>query len=137
MAIVGIGQSAPVSADVPTQSLADLDEFLKLFLTQLNYQDPLEPMDNSAFLAQMAQFSQVELQNRTAENTLQTLQALTVGQVVGLLGTTIEAFSGSMPLVGEVIAIEFQDGIPSLAIQQGGGNVVTGVSAGQIRIITD
>ncbi len=38
----------------------DKDSFLKLFMTQLQYQDPLSPMDNKDFIAQMAQFSSVE-----------------------------------------------------------------------------
>ncbi|MNI50059.1 Basal-body rod modification protein FlgD [compost metagenome] len=36
------------------------DAFLKLMLTQLQNQDPLSPMDNTAMVAQMAQFSSVE-----------------------------------------------------------------------------
>jgi flagellar basal-body rod modification protein FlgD len=38
----------------------DKDSFLKLFMTQLQYQNPLSPMDNKDFIAQMAQFSSVE-----------------------------------------------------------------------------
>ena len=36
------------------------DAFLKLFTTQLNNQDPLSPMENEAFVAQLAQFSTLE-----------------------------------------------------------------------------
>lgn len=36
------------------------DEFLNLLVAQLNNQDPLSPQDNGAFIAQLAQFSQVE-----------------------------------------------------------------------------
>lgn len=42
-----------------SQSL-DKDSFLKLMMAQLQNQDPLEPMDNSQTIAQMAQFSSVE-----------------------------------------------------------------------------
>ncbi|GAU79872.1 flagellar hook assembly protein FlgD [Fusibacter sp. 3D3] len=42
-----------------TQTL-DKDSFLKLMMTQLQNQDPLEPMDNSQTIAQMAQFTSVE-----------------------------------------------------------------------------
>ncbi|MDN5299653.1 MAG: flagellar basal-body rod modification protein FlgD [Clostridiales bacterium] len=38
----------------------DKDAFLKLMMTQLQYQDPLDPMDNTEYIAQMAQFSSVE-----------------------------------------------------------------------------
>jgi flagellar basal-body rod modification protein FlgD len=49
--------NAPV---VQGKSALGKDEFLKLLTTQLQYQDPLSPMDNSQFIAQLAQFSQVE-----------------------------------------------------------------------------
>lgn len=43
------------------------DAFLKLMITQLRYQDPLEPMDNQESIAQMAQFSALEqMQNLNA-----------------------------------------------------------------------
>lgn len=44
------------------------DQFLNLFVAQLQNQDPLSPMDNSQFIAQMAQFSMVEqLMNMSSE----------------------------------------------------------------------
>jgi len=36
------------------------DEFLKLFIAQMNHQDPLNPMSNEEFTAQLAQFSSLE-----------------------------------------------------------------------------
>jgi flagellar basal-body rod modification protein FlgD len=33
---------------------------MKILLTQLTYQDPLKPMDNQAFMAQMAQFTALQ-----------------------------------------------------------------------------
>lgn len=54
-----------------TQSL-DKDAFLKLLITQLNNQDPLNPMEDKEFIAQMAQFStleQIQSMNKTLEGT--------------------------------------------------------------------
>ena len=50
------------------------DAFLRLLVTQLNYQDPLSPMQNEAFVAQLAQFSALEQMqniNRNLEDSIQ------------------------------------------------------------------
>ena len=49
------------------------DAFLRLLVTQLNYQDPLSPMQNEAFVAQLAQFSALEQMqniNRNLEDSI-------------------------------------------------------------------
>jgi flagellar basal-body rod modification protein FlgD len=58
-------------ADSATSGLGK-DAFLKLLVTQLQYQDPLNPTENEEFVAQLAQFSQVE-QLTTANDSLETL----------------------------------------------------------------
>jgi flagellar basal-body rod modification protein FlgD len=60
----------------------DKDDFLRLLVTQLKYQDPLSPTDNQQFMAQMAQFSTVEGINNL-ESTLASLQG------VGLIGKQV------------------------------------------------
>ncbi len=53
-------------------SLLDKDAFLKILVTQLANQDPLEPLDQSEFISQMAQFTQVE-QTANMEDRLESL----------------------------------------------------------------
>jgi flagellar basal-body rod modification protein FlgD len=52
------GNSTGNSTD--TTKEAGTEEFLQLLVTQLQNQDPLDPMDNTEFLSQMAQFSSLE-----------------------------------------------------------------------------
>jgi hypothetical protein len=53
------------------------DAFLKLLITQLQHQDPLEPMDDQDFIAQIAQFSSLEqMQNLNRKPLLNTLAAV-------------------------------------------------------------
>lgn len=70
--------ATPVSrvAEAPQPSKLGKDEFLKLLMTQLGNQDPLSPMDNQAFVTQLAQFAHVEL----AQQTSQQLDALLMAQ---------------------------------------------------------
>ena len=51
------------------------DDFLKMFLAQLNHQDPLNPMDSTQFSAQLAQFSSLE-QLFNINETLETINGL-------------------------------------------------------------
>jgi flagellar basal-body rod modification protein FlgD len=60
----GAGAAAAASANKSladkTKDLGDKDTFLKLLVAQLKYQDPSKPADSTQFLAQTAQFTQVE-----------------------------------------------------------------------------
>ena len=53
------GSDIPVVAKGAAQKPLDQTAFLKLMTTQLQAQDPFNPMDNTAMVAQMAQFSSV------------------------------------------------------------------------------
>lgn len=58
---------APGSERAQGETLGQ-DSFFKLLTTQLASQDPLEPMDDTAFIAQMAQFSTLEMQSTLNKN---------------------------------------------------------------------
>ena len=88
MAIDSIGAVGNVQV-AAAQASVGLEDFLQIFLTQLNYQDPLEPVDNREFLAQLAQFSSVEIANRTSETTTALLDVNSLSQSIGLLGKTV------------------------------------------------
>ena len=48
------------SSSAKTNGAPGRDEFLQLLATQLKYQDPLSPVQNAEFVAQLAQFSSLE-----------------------------------------------------------------------------
>jgi flagellar basal-body rod modification protein FlgD len=77
------------------------DAFLQLLVTQMKYQDPLEPAKNEAFLAQMAQFSSLEqMQNLNTSSTMQQAYSL-IGRTV--LGQSFNDVSGESKYVQGVV----------------------------------
>jgi flagellar basal-body rod modification protein FlgD len=78
------------AAQTPTNSFApDLNLFLKLLTTQLQNQDPLNPMDTSEYTQQLVQYSQVEQemqQTGTLNNILSNLNSQGVSQASAFIG---------------------------------------------------
>jgi flagellar basal-body rod modification protein FlgD len=64
------------------KSVADQDTFLKLLVAQLKYQDPSNPADSTQFLAQTAQFTQVEKLGQIADM-MQAQQLIGASALVG------------------------------------------------------
>ncbi|MBD2845284.1 flagellar hook capping protein [Paenibacillus sp. IB182496] len=64
------------------------DDFLKILVTQLRYQDPMQPLQDREFIAQMAQFTSVEqLMNMASE---MTLMRQNLGTASSMIGKTIQ-----------------------------------------------
>lgn len=137
MAIEAIGaDSAPAStAAVQNQSISQ-KEFIDLFLAQLRFQDPMEPLDNREFLAQLAQFSALE-QSRLSNESLQSLLRMnSSSQALTLLGSKVEVeMDTGVRHVGQVEAVHYTNEGPSLTILTGSGQFIDQVSLNQIRIV--
>lgn len=77
------------------------DAFLKLLVTQMSNQDPLDPQSNSDFVAQLAQFSTVEglgQLNSTTENMAASFQSSQALQATSLVGRSIKVDSEAAQL---------------------------------------
>ena len=81
-----------------SQSTLGKDDFLKLLITKLTHQDPLKPMEDEAFVAQLAQFSSLEqLQNvnNSLSNSLEwdylQMQTINNTMATGLIGREVNA----------------------------------------------
>ena len=146
-AIDGINSNAAsaTSSANATQLSGTKDEFLKLFMAQLQHQDPLSPKDGADMVAQLAQFSSVEQQTQTNSQ----LAALAASQsssanagLSSLVGRTCTASLGAVtvddprtippietsstgPINGASVVIKDANGteIRRIAIPAGGGPV--------------
>jgi len=83
--------ASDLSKALGTNKAMGRDAFLKLLVAQLKNQDPLKPQDNSAFVAELAQFSSLE-QSMGINDRLDMLAAQNAGMAnanaVGLVGST-------------------------------------------------
>ena len=65
------------------------DDFLKLLVGQLQHQDPMQPADDSQFIGQMAQFSQLEQETNAAQSSSQIATLLSHAGALSLIGRTV------------------------------------------------
>ena len=90
------------------------DAFLKLLVTQIQMQDPMEPMSTQEYVGQLAQFSSLE-QLQSANVQLAVLQHMEgVCQALLLIGRTIS--TGEEGVTGVVDGVTFAEGQPKLIV---------------------
>ncbi len=74
------------------------DEFMKILVTQLQYQDPMNPLEDRDFIAQMAQFSSLEQ--------MQSLnRGLLLNQAYSLIGKLVSTDMAEDPVSGQSIPV--------------------------------
>ncbi|RMG01641.1 MAG: flagellar hook capping protein [Nitrospirae bacterium] len=114
------------------------EEFLRLFTTQLRFQDPLNPLKSTEFTTQLAQFSSLEQlinMNDNLESILTYQNSLNNALATGLIGREVTTDGNTVELIsGEPVTINYE--LPSavetltLNIYDSTGNRVKTVSIG-------
>jgi flagellar basal-body rod modification protein FlgD len=106
----GLGSSTGLGTSASTANLGK-DDFLKLLSVQLQYQDPLKPMENTEFIAQMAQFSTLEgITNMNESLAGMSDQVLSMNNLstTDLIGRNIKVYGDKVDLVaGESPQIDY------------------------------
>jgi flagellar basal-body rod modification protein FlgD len=136
MAVEALGNINTAVTNALPKSVVNQDEFLKILLTQLQFQDPLKPLDNQEFIAQLAQFTNLEQTRQLDDgvNTLLTIQSST--QSIGLIGKTVDvAGANGGSATGTVTTVSFASGQPRLTVKTADGAFVTDVSLAQIALV--
>ena len=118
------------------------DAFLQLLVTQLRYQDPLNPQDNSEYIAELANFSSLEQMTNVVKN-LEDLgkvvnnidTSVLVGQLSSMIGKNVDwvetiksadaegnPVSRSETFTGLVTGVTIVEGVPQIVVQDADGN---------------
>lgn len=122
-----IPSAAPTSpvpgqaADLGKASIGtDYDNFLKLLVAQVQNQDPLEPMDSTTFVSQLAQLSQVEQAIQTNQN-LEAISgrmdSVTAFADLGLLDRTVRVSGETTELKGGRTAFSYTLDAPAAQVE--------------------
>lgn len=94
------------------------DKYLKLLVTQLKYQDPMSPLKNQEFAAQMAQFSSLNQMTKMNSSMKKMLSSSRMSENYNLLGKNVEWLdkSSKTTLNGIVKSVALSDGKPYLMV---------------------
>jgi flagellar basal-body rod modification protein FlgD len=92
-------------------------DFLKLLLAQLQNQNPMDPMKDTEFIAQMAQFQSLEEMENLNTNMKAMLSMQQATEATALIGKTVEAKTGGdSPVSGVVSEVDLSSGAAVLIV---------------------
>lgn len=126
----GINNLSDGFSRVPAKTLGQ-EDFLKLLVTQMTSQDPMNPKSDTDMAAQMAQFTSLE-QSRTMATYIGVLMTdQQVLQANSLLGRTVQIqVDSSTTASGIVDSVTIESGVPKLGVNGGSYFLgqITGIS---------
>jgi len=113
-----ITPEAPIAKPNTTGGGLDKDAFMKLLVAQLKYQSPDSPVDSADFMAQTAQFSQMETMQNMAKLQTQILNSQQSAEATGMLGQkiTFASAQGGPDVTGVVSGVKLGSGGPILKV---------------------
>ena len=101
---------------LPMKTLGQ-DEFLQLLVTQMRNQDPMKPVADTEFIAQMAEFSNLEQTKEMSSDISQLRQSGSFTQAAALMGKQVSLLSGENTFTkGIVTDLAVKDGEVRLII---------------------
>ena len=100
------------------QSDLGKEEFLELLVSQLQNQNPMEPMKNKEFMGQMAQFNSLQQMQSLNNNMSQFMKHQQLSQAGNLVGKQVKVLNSEtgQELTGEVSKVKLNDSDPQVVI---------------------
>ncbi|GAB4452952.1 MAG: flagellar hook assembly protein FlgD [Anaerolineae bacterium] len=118
----GSKNSVPKATDAAI-SLGE-DAFMKLLLAQMRNQDPLKPMEDKDFIAQLAQFNSLNQLTQMSKTLDELVKSQSLSQGSALIGKTVSGLSSDGSVITGVVS----------ALQMSGGSVTLEVDGKQIPL---
>jgi flagellar basal-body rod modification protein FlgD len=113
----GTNTAAAAKAATSVAAKMNADTFLKLLMAQLQNQDPTKPMDSTAYVGQLATFSQVEQATKTNQKLDSLLTSSFLNQADAIIGRTLTSADGlttgtvqSVRVTGDGVMAKLADG---------------------------
>jgi flagellar basal-body rod modification protein FlgD len=127
------GVSASQNTNLQVAAVSQQD-FLRILVTQLSFQDPLKPIDNQAFIAQIAQFTALEQTRQLNDgiNTLLNIQSTT--QSIDLIARR-SRLPPKAGRGGRVSTLTFVQSQPRLVVTLADGQVLADVTLDKVSVI--
>lgn len=114
----GPARSTPAGSSPPTSSNPNglagsatqgMQQFFQLLVAQLKNQDPLQPMDNTQFVTQLAQFTTLQTLQSIQSSLQSSIGAQLLGEAMSFIGRSVTAQpSGGPPVTGTVKGVRLQ-----------------------------
>ena len=110
--------TAPKTEEAPTTGMKTLDQgdFLKLISVQMQAQDPMNPMKDTDFIAQMANFTSLEQMKSLSASFSTFIAEQRSVDAQSFLGKSVTILSTDGTVTGEVTDITFEDGEPRIRV---------------------
>ena len=109
--------TAPAGKSSLDKAMLGKDDFLKLLVTQLQHQDPMNPVEDKEFIGQMAQFSSLEQITNLSKSMEGLSLASQMSQGVGLIGRDVTwADADGVTGSGTASAVTIEDGIVTVTV---------------------
>ncbi|RQP26669.1 flagellar hook assembly protein FlgD [Piscinibacter terrae] len=123
------------SSTTSSNSQINLQDFLRILTSQLTNQDPMKPMDNTEFMAQLAQFTSLEQTRQLNETMGSLLSVQSTTQSVGLIGRTVTVSLASGTDTGQVVSLDLTGSQPQMNVKLSSGSVVSGITLDKIQTV--
>lgn len=125
MQITPVNSTPATSSDPTTPTTATKQktlgqaDFLKLLSVQFQSQDPMKPMEDTAFIAQMAQFTSLDQTSTLVQQMTQMRTQQDIATANSYIGRNVTLDGGNNQTIsGEVSGVDVSDGTPRLVVGQ-------------------